>query len=49
MESGTYRIDYLALDIGKYNAGSYVDLIKIEQQYTGGPEPSCETEIKLFY
>ena len=49
VSDGTYRIDYLAIDLGTYNYGSYTDLIKIDQTYTGGPVPSCDTEIKLFY
>lgn len=49
VNDGTFRIDYLGLDLGTYNHGSYIDLIKIDQTYTGGPIPSCDTEIKLFY
>jgi hypothetical protein len=49
VESGVYRKDHFAVDFDLYTAGSYIDMIKLDESYPGGPVPSCETQIKLFY
>lgn len=48
-ESGTYRIDHFAVDLDFYVKGTYIDMYKLDESYPGGPEPSCDTQIKLFF
>ena len=48
-DDGTYRIDFFAINFNNYIAGTYIDLIKIDESNSGGPYPSCDTEIKMFY
>jgi hypothetical protein len=47
--NSTFRIDHFAVDLNFYEAGSYLDMIKIDESYPGGYEQSCDTQIKLFY
>jgi len=49
INSGTYRKDHFAVDLDYYTNGTYIDMIKIDESNPGGPYPSCDTQIKLFY
>jgi hypothetical protein len=48
-ESGIYRIDHFAVDLDFYVNGTYIDMIKLDESYPGGPKPGCDTQIKLFF
>ncbi len=49
VDAGTFRIDQFSVDLNFYTAGTYLDMIKLDESYPGGYNQSCDTQIKLFY